>query len=80
MRMPSELHFSLSEYQQRLDALRTRMQQREVDVMLIHTPENLFYISGYQTPGYYWYQTLIIMLDAQPIFITRVWRRATSRD
>ena len=71
MRTPRELHFSLAEYQLRLDALRARMRRQEVDVMLIHTPENLFYISGYQTPGYYWYQTLIVPIDSEPVFITR---------
>ncbi|MFQ5873271.1 MAG: M24 family metallopeptidase, partial [Dehalococcoidia bacterium] len=65
-------YFSLEEYQQRLDALRGRMQEKGVDVMLIHTPENLYYMSGYQTPGYYWYQTLVVSLDREPVFITRL--------
>lgn len=43
-----------------------------MDIMLIHTPENLYYISGYQTPGYYWYQTLIVPLEKEPLFITRL--------
>ena len=47
MRTPRELYFRLEEYQQRLDALRTRMVRKGVDVMLIHTPENLYYLSGY---------------------------------
>lgn len=71
MRTPRELYFSLDEYRIRLNALRARMEYNEIDVMLIHTPENLYYISGYQTPGYYWYQTLIVPVDAPPIFITR---------
>ena len=71
MRTPRELYFSLDEYQARLDALRSRMEANGLDVLLIHTPENLYYISGYQTPGYYWYQTLIVPVDAEPIFITR---------
>ena len=71
MRTPRELWFTLDEYQQRLDALRSRMERKGVDVMLIHTPENLYYVSGYQTPGYYWYQTLIVPLEVEPVFITR---------
>ncbi len=65
-------YFSLDEYQQRLDALRRRIQARGADAMLIHTPENLCYLTGYQTPGYYWYQTLIVPLDREPVFITRL--------
>ena len=55
-----------------MDALRRRMERMGLDVMLVNTPENLFYISGYQTPGYYWYQTLAVPLDREPIFITRL--------
>ena len=71
MRTPRELYFTLHEYQQRLDGLRSRMESKGVDVMLIHTPENLYYMSGYQTPGYYWYQTLIVPMAGDPVFITR---------
>ena len=72
MKKPSWQYFSLEEYQQRLDALRARMQQKGVDVVLIHSPENLYYLSGYQTPGYYWYQTLVVPLEKEPVFVTRL--------
>jgi len=65
-------YFSLQEYKGRLNALRKRMEQKGVDVMLIHTPENLYYMTGYQTPGYYWYQTLVVPLEKEPVFITRL--------
>ena len=72
MRRPMYQFFSLDEYQERLDALRSRMEQRGVDVLLVTTPENLYYLSGYQTPGYYWYQTLIVLPDREPVLITRL--------
>ena len=72
MKKPTWQYFSLEEYQQRLDALRARMQQKGVDVMLVHSPENLYYLSGYQTPGYHWYQTLVVPLEKEPVFITRL--------
>ncbi len=72
MKTPTYLYFPLEEYQERLQQLRTRMEAKGVDVMLIHTPENLYYMSGYQTPGYYWYQTLAVPLDKEPVFITRL--------
>ncbi len=40
--------------------------------MLIHTPENLYYMTGYQTPGYYWYQTLVVPMDREPVYVTRL--------
>ena len=72
MRKPTYQYFSLAEYQRRMDALRSRMEDRRVDVLLVHTPENLYYLTGYQTPGYYWYQTLVVPMDRDPVFITRL--------
>ena len=71
MKKPIYLHFTLEEYQQRLDALRLRMEHKGVDAMLLTTPENLYYLTGQQTPGYYWFQTLIVPMDREPVFITR---------
>ena len=72
MRKPKYQYFSLDEYQQRLDGLRQRMEQKGADAMMVTTPENLYYLTGYQTPGYYWYQTLIVPMDREPVFITRM--------
>ena len=72
MRNPTYQFFTLEEYQGRLDALRGRMEARGIDVLLVNSPENLYYVSGYQTPGYYWYQTLLAPLDREPVFITRL--------
>ena len=41
-------------------------------MLLVTTPENLYYLSGYQTPGYYWYQTLIVLPGREPVLITRL--------
>jgi Xaa-Pro dipeptidase len=45
------------------------MARNELDVLLVHRPENIFYLTGYQTPGYYWHQVLILPLDSEPVFI-----------
>ena len=63
MRAPSYLYFSLDEYSDRLRALRARMESRGIDALLIHTPENIYYVSGYQTPGYYWYMALVVRMS-----------------
>ena len=41
-------------------------------MLLVTSPENLYYLSGYQTPGYYWYQTLIVPLEREPVFVVRM--------
>ena len=74
MRTPKYQFFSNDEYKQRMDALRARMEQKGVDCMLITTPENLLYMTGYQTPGYYWWQTFIVPTEDnhEPVFIARL--------
>ena len=71
MKKPNWQYFSLEEYQQRLDTLRRRMEGLGVDAVLVNTPENLYYLSGYQTPGYYWWQTLVVPIDQEPVSVTR---------
>ena len=72
MRAPRFQYFGLEEYRERLDALRRRMEGAGADVLLVTSPENLYYLSGYQTPGYYWYQTLIVPLEREPVFVVRI--------
>jgi len=61
--------FSSDEYAQRIASVRERMAERELDVVLVHSPENIYYLTGYQTPGYYWHQVLILPFAADPIFV-----------
>ena len=72
MRTPKYQFFTLDEYRDRLDALRRGMESRGIDALLVNSPENLYYLSGYQTPGYYWYQTMIVPLDREPTLVTRL--------
>jgi Xaa-Pro dipeptidase len=45
------------------------MASRALDVLLVHTPENIYYLSGYQTPGYYWYMALVVPLEGDPVLV-----------
>ena len=71
MRAMKDFPFPLEEYKRRLTKVRDMMSTQGVDVFLTHTPENIFYLTGYFTPGYYKYQTCIVPLDREPIMLTR---------
>ncbi len=71
MKKPQYLYFMLEEYQQRLDALRARMAKKGVDAMLVFTPENLYYLTGFDTLGYLVYNVLIVPMEKDLVFITR---------
>lgn len=67
----AELPFSREEYARRLDQVRRRMDAAGVDVLLTAVPENIVYLTGYSTLGYFTYQLLVLALDREPILLTR---------
>ncbi len=48
-----ELAFSLEEFEHRLQRIRARMQNEDIDVLWLMAPESLYYVSGYKC---IWYQ------------------------
>ncbi|TVR45986.1 MAG: aminopeptidase P family protein [Planctomycetota bacterium] len=71
MRNRDDMTFSMAEYERRLGELRQRMQQRLLDAVIISDPENLMYLTDYQTTGYSFFQALIVPLEGDPVMVTR---------
>src|SRR5665213_921059 len=65
------LAVSLDEYRRRYDLVLEGMKTRGLDALLVRSPENITYLSGYETPGYYKYHCLIIGPDFEPVFVLR---------
>ena len=65
------LGFSLAEYRRRYGAVLEGMKKQGLDAMLVRSPENITYVSGYETPGYYKYHCLVIGADFEPVFVLR---------
>lgn len=72
MRRRDDLVFSMDEYDRRLAALRSAVEHRGVDALIVTTPENLCYVTGYQTPGYYYFQALVVPVEKEPFMVTRL--------
>jgi Xaa-Pro dipeptidase len=66
-----ERSFSQEEYSRRASLVRDAMGKRGIDLLLVHTPENLFYLSGYDTSGYFAYQFIALPLKGEPEILTR---------
>ena len=47
------------------------MAKSGVDLLLVHTPENICYLTGYQTSGYFAYQVLALPLEDEPRLLVR---------
>ena len=71
MRHRNDLVFPMAEFERRLGELRTRMEARAVDAMLVTTPENIFYLTGYETQGLWYFAALVVPLAGEPFMVTR---------
>ena len=58
-----DMTFPLEEYNRRLKELRERMARRRLDAVIITDPENLMYLTDYQTTGYSFFQALVVPLE-----------------
>lgn len=72
MRKRDDMTFPFEEYERRIGELRQRMSKRLLDAVIITDPENLMYLTDYQTTGYSYFQALIVPLEDEPFMITRM--------
>jgi Xaa-Pro dipeptidase len=72
MRDHDGLTFPLEEYERRISELRQRMRERRMHALIVTDPENLAYLTGYQTTGYSYFQALVVPLETEPFMITRL--------
>lgn len=69
--------FSDGEIARRLEALRTRLDERNLAAAVIAAPENVFYLTGLDHWGYFAPHLLVVPLDRTPVLITRAMERVT---
>lgn len=72
MRVHDQLPFPIEEYEARLAALRERMDEVGVVAMLTTTPENIIYLTGFESPGHYWWQGMVVPLYGEPTTLSRL--------
>ena len=63
MEIQRELAFSQEEYDARLARVKAQMAAEEIEVLLVHTPANQCYLTGFQTLNLYDYSCLVIPID-----------------
>lgn len=66
-----ELAFPVEEYRDRLRAVRSRMAARNLNAMLVTIPENICYLTGFRTPGYYYPIVLVVTHSEDPRLVVR---------
>lgn len=67
-----QLPFALTEYKARLQAIRTEMARRNLDLLIVNDVANQHYITGYDGWSFYTPQVVLVPLaDEEPVWIGR---------
>lgn len=65
------LHFELEEYNWRMRRLRDAMQDEGLDAMLLFAQESMYWLTGYDTFGFCFFQSLVVKSDGTMHLLTR---------
>lgn len=65
------LHFEKSEYAARLARLTDAMKQEKLDALLLFAQESMYWLTGYDTFGYCFFQCMIVKTDGAISLLTR---------
>jgi Xaa-Pro dipeptidase len=71
MKIQSNLAFARDEYQGRLRRIQQTLAAQRLQGLLLNTPENICYVSGHDTPGYYYMQVVIVPDEGDPTLVLR---------
>ena len=72
---PDILAFQESTYVARLELIQAALTSEGLTGALLFDPENIFWLTGYQTIGYFTFQALYVPAEGQPVLIARVVNR-----
>jgi Xaa-Pro dipeptidase len=67
----SQSAFPKAEYDRRICRVRETLVRRGLDAVIVTGPENIFYLTGQQTPGYFALQALVLPVDGEACFVLR---------
>ncbi len=65
------LHFELSEFDARRERLLAKMAEEKLDALLLFAQESMYWLTGYDTFGYCFFQTLVVKSDGSLNLLTR---------
>jgi len=65
------LHFEREEYAARLEKLKDSMRAEKLDAMLLFAQESMYWLTGYDTFGFCFFQCLVVKADGSMTLLTR---------
>ncbi len=65
------LHFSVEEFKSRKDKIIKLLKEKKLDALLMFRQESMYWLTGYDTFGYVFFQTLVLDQKGNIILLTR---------
>ncbi|MGI9351765.1 MAG: M24 family metallopeptidase [Rhizobiaceae bacterium] len=65
------LHFTKQEYVERLARVKNRMAEEKLDCLLLFAQESMYWLTGYDTFGFCFFQCLVVRADGEMVLLTR---------
>lgn len=65
------LHFERSEFDARRDRLMIEMADKKLDAILLFAQESMYWLTGYDTFGFCFFQCLVVKTDGSMVLLTR---------
>jgi Xaa-Pro aminopeptidase len=65
------LHFERTEFDARRDRLMIEMAEKKLDAMLLFAQESMYWLTGYDTFGFCFFQSLVVKADGSMVLLTR---------
>ncbi|MGB3537720.1 MAG: Xaa-Pro peptidase family protein [Mesorhizobium sp.] len=65
------LHFERSEFDARRDRLMIEMADKKLDAVLLFAQESMYWLTGYDTFGFCFFQSLVVKADGSMVLLTR---------
>ena len=75
---PNTPAFSAAEYRRRLTNVRNGMAKNGLDSLLVIVPENICYLTGYETIGFANFTMLIVPVESEPVLLVREMERTVA--
>lgn len=74
------LHFTREEFSERQAACRRKLVERGMDAILLFKQESMFYLTGYDTSGYLYFQTMLVGAEGALALLTRSGDLASAKE
>ena len=65
------LHFSKTEFSTRKNKVLVEMKKQNIDALLMFRQESMYWLTGYDTFGYVFFQSLVLDQSGNVILLTR---------